>query len=166
MKKNKLMIIYGFSFLFLGLDQFIKFLVINNLNILEEIPVISNFFKIIYVENKGAAFGILDGNTTILAIISVIAFIFLTKYLKRETNISKIATCSYILLIGGLMGNLLDRIVHHAVIDYLSFNFWSISFPIFNLADIGIVSGLLLLIMELMKGDTHEYIESNERRTH
>ena len=145
---NKKKDIYKLLSIVLILDQIIKLLVMKLLNENQIISVIPNFFSLTYVKNTGAAFSILEGKLSLLIIISVMFITIIHEYIKKEENIPKISLISYGLILGGVFGNLLDRIIHQAVTDYLSFRLFNYYFPIFNLADICITCGILLLIIE------------------
>lgn len=139
-------------FVMILMDQLIKILVQRNMKLYEEIKIIPHFFSIHYVENTGAAFSILKDATIILIVISVVLIILINKQIKKEEE--KLNTLSIIslgIILGGIFGNLIDRIIHHSVIDYLSFSFGNYSFPVFNLADMGITIGLGLLLFDLWK---------------
>ena len=112
------------------------------------IKVIPNFFSIFYVRNKGAAFSILEDNTFILIIIGVLFMVGLNRYIKRENLSTKLSIISLGLILGGIYGNLLDRIIRGAVVDYLSFLIIHYEFPVFNLADICITVGIGLFILD------------------
>ena len=145
---NKKEDIYKITILVLVLDQFIKYMVNKFMEINTSITVIPNFFSIFYVRNKGAAFSILEDNTVLIVVISVIFIVILDYYIRKEKNFTKLGVISLGMIMGGIFGNLMDRIIYHSVIDYLSF----LKFPIFNLADIGITVGVgLLLISEILK---------------
>lgn len=139
--------IYKITSILLMLDQVIKLLVRQNINLNQRITVIPKFFYLHYVENTGAAFSILENNTTFIIIISVIFILLLDRYIKKETNFTKLSILSFGLILGGIFGNLIDRLLFHAVIDYLSFTFMDYSFPIFNVADMGISIGTFLLVI-------------------
>lgn len=144
--KNKQKI-FKIAILVFVLDQLIKIIVKTNMNIHEQITIIPNFFSLYYVKNTGAAFSILQNNTTLLIIISVIFICLLNYFIKQEKEITKLLIISYGIILGGIYGNLIDRIISHSVTDYLSFNFFSYYFPVFNLADIAIVLGMMLLLI-------------------
>lgn len=146
--KNKKIIYYISFFLFI-LDQIIKLLIQTNMELYQEIKVISNFFSLYYVKNTGAAFSILQDASSIILLISFLSVFFLNYYILKEKNITKLSKFSFGLLLGGIYGNLLDRIIHRSVIDYLAFSIFNYSFPIFNLADIGITVGVGLLILDI-----------------
>lgn len=142
--------IYQITSVFLIFDQFFKLLVNNCLNLHQEIKIIPHFFSIYYVKNTGAAFSILKDSTTLLIIVSVIFIIILDKLIKKEENINKLGILSLGCILGGIFGNLIDRILHHGVIDYLSFTIFNYDFPIFNLADIGITVGIVVLMISML----------------
>jgi len=143
--------IYKILSIVLMLDQVIKLLIRSKLELYQTITIIPKFFSITYVENTGAAFSILKDSTTLLTIFSAVILAFLSEYIKKEKNFSKLSILSYGLLTGGIVGNMIDRVLHHAVTDYLSFTFFSYSFPIFNLADIAITVGVFLLMIDMFK---------------
>ena len=142
--------IYKITCIVLMLDQIIKLIINNNMKLYDSITIIPNFFSILFVKNTGAAFSILENNTIFLILLSVVFVVILDRYIKKENNFSKLSVLSLGLLLGGIFGNLIDRIIHHGVIDYLSFTFFKYSFPIFNLADIAITVGVFLLIISMI----------------
>ena len=149
-KKNNIYVIGIILFL---VDFFVKRLVIHLMKEQSIIKIIPNFFQICFVRNKGAAFSILENNTLLLILISVGFLIFLNHMIKKEENFTKLSIVSLGMIMGGVIGNLFDRIIYRSVIDYLSFKIINYDFPIFNLADIFITvgTGLLLLSMLLEK---------------
>ena len=132
-------------FLCLFIDQFIKNIVINFMNVGESIVLIKNFLSITYVRNSGAAFSILSSNTFLLIIISLFVLFFIFKYISKG-ELNNYERIIYGMLAGGICGNLFDRIVYGAVIDYLDFNIFGYNFPIFNFADVFIVISMFLII--------------------
>ena len=133
----------------LFLDQLIKYLIVKNMYIGQEITIIKNFLNITYVTNNGAAFNILSGNTIFLIALAIIVIIYIIKNIK---NLQKKERIIYEILISGILGNLIDRIFRGYVIDYIAFKIFGIEMAIFNLADTYIVcSCILLLIMEALK---------------
>jgi len=142
--------IYKITAIVLLFDQIIKLIINHALEINQIINIIYVFFSIVYVKNTGAAFSILENNTVLLVILSVIVIIILDRYIKKEKDFSKMDILSLGLILGGIFGNLIDRIIHHGVIDYLSFNFFNYSFPIFNLADMAITGGVLVLLLSMI----------------
>ena len=148
--KKKLII---FSVLLLVLDQLSKILVMNLLNLGSSITLIPNFLDITYIENNGAALNILSGKTWLLITVSVIALIYIIKVVVRANIKNNIQMITYSMLISGIIGNIIDRVVYGKVIDFISFRIFSYDAPIFNIADSLIVIGAILLVILLARGD-------------
>lgn len=143
------------------LDQIVKILVINNINLFDSINIIDNFFSITYVRNTGAAWSILSGSTILLIFISLIALVVIYLYFIKNRHLNKLENISYGLLTGGILGNLFDRIIHGYVIDYLDFKIINYDFPIFNIADICIVISIILIGIDLIVGEMNERNNNN-----
>lgn len=144
------------------IDRLLKLLVNSTLDFLVRYEVIKNFFSLINCHNKGAAFSILNGNVLFLIFITIVALYFIILYIRKENDYKLINTVSYGLLLGGIIGNLIDRIIYGYVIDYLSFTIFNYNFPIFNFADICIVIGALLLIFIELRGEKNESKSSSK----
>lgn len=154
--------IFNITAIILIIDQIIKIIIRSNLNEYQEIKIIKNFFSITFLKNTGAAFSILKNSTLLLIIISVLFILLISKYIKKEEkNLTKLDVYSYGIILGGIFGNLLDRIIHKGVIDYLSFRFFSYYFPVFNFADICITVGIALLIISTIINEKKQDKEGN-----
>ena len=136
-----------FSFLFIFLDFIVKIIIKSNMDVYDSINIIPSFFSITYVRNTGAAFSIMENSRVLFIIIALVSLILIHKYLIMNKVINKFLMISYSMLIGGIMGNMVDRILYGYVIDYLSFNIFGYSFPIFNLADTFIVVSIIMLLL-------------------
>lgn len=134
------------STLTLILDILAKQLVVNLMIENQSISLIKDFFSITYAKNTGVAFSFLEGNVPLIIIITSIIILLILKYIK-ETNQNKYESICYGLIIGGAIGNLIDRIIYGYVIDFLDFNLFGYPFPIFNIADTAIVIGIFSLII-------------------
>ena len=149
--------------IFLGviLDQISKAFMKCLLNS-SSLIVIPHFFKLELAYNTGGAWSILNDNISILIVLNLVILIFLFKmYAKiKETPLMNI---SYVLLISGTLGNLIDRLVYHKVCDFLSFNLFGYSYPIFNLADVFIVMGAILLMIVLEREDKNARIDKSKK---
>ncbi len=139
-----------YSLVFLMIDLLVKIIVINFMRLYDTIRIIPSFFNITYVRNTGAAFSILEDSRIFFIVITFVALIVIYLLLKDKV-LNKYQTFLYSMLIGGIAGNLVDRIIYGYVIDYLSFNIFSYSFPIFNIADSFIVVSVVLLILNEMR---------------
>lgn len=146
--------VYIFALISLIIDQIVKILISNYLILGQTIKIINNFFYLTYVQNKGAAFSILIGYRYILIIITFIFLYYLHKCIKKQKSFNKLEIISYGLLLGGIIGNLIDRIIYGYVIDYFDFMIFNYNFPIFNLADSFIVIGCIILVINsYLKGE-------------
>ena len=152
MKKGFKSVLF-FGIVFTIIDQVVKIVLSNKMIINQTFIVIKNFFSITLVHNTGAAFSILTGSKWLLIFIGIAALIGLIIYIKKLEKIDDIDIFTYSLLVGGVLGNLIDRVVHGYVIDYLSFNFGNYYFPIFNFADICIVLSILIILFRMIKED-------------
>lgn len=147
MKKDKIFII---TIIVLFIDIVIKELIKTNVALSQNIVLIPNFFSITHVQNTGAAFSIFANSKYFLIIISIIILIMLLKYIKDIKIKNKYEIIALGLVLGGLLGNLSDRIMYSYVIDYLSFNIFGYMFPIFNFADMAITIGMIMLIITML----------------
>lgn len=125
------------------LDQIIKKIIINALE-RGSITVIKNFLNLVYVENYGIAFGMFKNKTLFFIITQSIIALLIAFMIFRFHNKSISVTVCLSLILGGAIGNLIDRIRMGYVIDYLSFTIFP---PVFNLADSAIVVGAILLCL-------------------
>lgn len=150
MKKKSLII----ATIIVIIDQVLKIVIDNILSINESIQVIPNVFYITKVYNTGAAWSLFEGSGILLIIIAIVAFFLLLKYQIYFMG-NKRNTLAFAFIYGGLVGNLIDRVIYGYVIDYLHFFIFDYSFPVFNLADIAIVVGFLLVIIAIIKGEEH-----------
>lgn len=148
--------IIKYSFILILIDQIIKISISN----ISNITIIKNFLNLTYVENAGAAFSILQSKRILLIIVAFVAIFLLYHYLIKNKDLKKIEILIYSLLIGGIIGNLIDRIVYGYVIDYLEFIILNHYMPIFNFADICIVIGTILFLYETIKEDKNARIYS------
>lgn len=125
------------------LDQIIKVLIRSTMYIGESLPVIKEVFHITYVQNRGGAFSILSGQGFILTVVPLAAIIFATWYMEKHLSEHWSLFLSLSLIIGGGIGNLIDRIFLGFVTDMIDFRF----FPVFNIADIAVCVGAGFLIL-------------------
>ena len=141
-------IIFVISTIAVAFDQFIKGIVNYFIGINSSIEIIKGFFSITNAHNYGAAWSILWEQREYIIAVTVVALIFVIILLFRENNFQKFKTIYYGLLIGGILGNLIDRIILGYVVDYLDFNFFGFDYPIFNLSDTFIVISILMICIE------------------
>lgn len=149
------------SILILIIDIISKQLVLATLIEHQSITIIKNFFSITFAKNTGVAFSFLEGRVPLIIIITSIIIILILKYIK-STNPNKYEKLCYSLIIGGSIGNLIDRIIYGYVIDFLDINLFGYPFPIFNIADTAIVIGIFTLII-LSLIESRKENETNSR---
>ena len=129
------------------IDQITKHIIsVNNNSLINKNLII---FSLDYVKNFGAAFNIFNGSRFLLSIISILVTIFIIYLLLNNNNISKIELLSYSFILGGTIGNGIDRITKGYVIDFINLNL--IDFPVFNVADISINIGLVFIAYGFIK---------------
>ena len=153
-------IIIILSIIFLIIDQITKILVVNSLVPGENIEIIKNIFSIIYTNNTGAAFSILLGKRIFLIVVAILIIGILLYYIKKNKVDGKLNIIAFSLIIGGSLGNLIDRIVRGYVVDFISIKLGSYNFPIFNIADTLIVVGVFLLLIKNTGGNKNDYNEN------
>ena len=145
-KNNRFYYILLSSLIILS-DQFTKHII--DINYTSYINNDLLFFSIDYVKNYGAAFNILNGSRIFLSTISTIITLFLIYFILYKKNLSNLDLFSYSFILGGTIGNGIDRITKGYVIDFINLNF--IDFPVFNIADISINIGFIFIIYGLIK---------------
>ena len=134
-------------------DLVTKRLAIAYLQPVASVPVIENVFHLTYVQNEGASFGILPGKTTFFIVVVSLAVLFLLWLLLFGKARGRLYRFSLAMVIAGGIGNLIDRIRFGYVVDL--FDFRLIDFPVFNVADICVVVGVILLFFVLLLGREH-----------
>ena len=135
------------TIIFLVVDIISKILISNLMSVGQSFQIVRNFFNITYVRNAGAAWSILSGKTWLLIIVSLIIISLIVFYIYKNKPKSNIEKISYSMILGGAIGNLLDRIIYGYVVDFLDFNIFGYDYPIFNLADSFILVGVILLVI-------------------
>ena len=130
-----------------GIDQLFKILIVNNLQLNENVNVLGDVFKITYVRNDGVAFGMFSGMQWLFIVITVLMMGAIIFYMFKKRPDSKLFYFTVALIIGGGIGNLIDRICYGYVVDYLSLSFFK---PVCNFADYCITVGVILLAVYLL----------------
>jgi len=145
-------------------DQVTKQLITRTMEIGESRAVINNFLYITYHRNSGAAFGILQGQMLIFYIITAITVIGIIIWLSK-INLKKqrLLAIALSLILGGALGNFIDRVVYQSVIDFVHTVWWGNHFPIFNIADTALVSGAILMLFSELKQSKDLYFETNNK---
>lgn len=145
--------ILSFSLLIALIDQGTKYLAKTYLEPLRSVSIIPGFFNLSYVENIGAAWGMLAGKQIFLILFTIITlgwFIWKRDKLFGKLPMSGLIQC---LLFGGIIGNLIDRLTTGRVIDFLDFHWGASHFPSFNIADSAICCGVFLFLLFQWRAD-------------
>ena len=143
---------YIIAILILIIDQVSKSLIEVFFKFNESIQIIRDFFYITVVHNTGGAWSIFDNHSHFFILFSIIAVIILIKFMFSFKNNLR-NNIAFSLTIGGILSNLADRIFLGHVRDFLDFKLFGYNYPIFNIADIAIVIGVILLIVAIIKGE-------------
>ena len=151
MKKNRYLWVVGIILL----DQIVKFVVRSTMYVGQSIPVINDIFHFTYVQNRGAAFNMLDGESMILIAIPTIAIAVAIWYMEKHLEEHWTLFVSLVLIIAGGIGNLIDRCFMGFVTDMFDFRFW----PVFNVADIAVCVGAGVLVLY-----TFAFYEEKEKK--
>lgn len=144
MKYKNFIFIFMASIIFTAVDQFVKLWAFNGLRIDGSITVIPSILEFYYLENRGAAFGVFQGNVLMLSVFTAVIIVGVIFYVIKNNTNNIIFLSSITLIISGGIGNLIDRVFRGFVVDYIKVLF--IKFPIFNLADIFVFCGACLLV--------------------
>jgi signal peptidase II len=139
----------------LVLDRVTKWQVQRKIELHDSISIIPGFFRLIHLENPGAAFGLFSETPTplklgLLIALSLVALVPVSLLLWKSSRVFSPTTLGLALILGGAIGNLWDRLLHHRVTDFLLFYYRHYEWPAFNFADSAIVVGALLLVVDLL----------------
>lgn len=144
------LILYLVAFLVIVIgDQVTKIIVDHTLSLGGSYAIIDNFFYFTYAHNTGAAWGMLAGKISLFLIVSVVAAIGIIYYFMKSESYQKLTRFGLVLVFGGLIGNLIDRLAFGYVRDFIDFIIFGYNFPIFNVADMAITIGMALVILEI-----------------
>ena len=130
------------------IDQFTKWLVVKYMTLGESITIIENFLYITSHRNRGAAWGILQGQMWFFYIVTTVVIIGIVYYIRKFST-DKLTGISLGLILGGAIGNFIDRIFRNEVVDFVHTYIFSYSFPVFNVADSALCIGVGLLVIAM-----------------
>ncbi len=147
MKNKKVLIVSLIAFFIVILDQFTKLLILGSLEENQRIVLINNVFHLTFVKNTGAGFGILKGFGPFLIVFSIVVIGIILYYLKEIGEREHLLQLLMAFVLGGTVGNLIDRLRLGYVVDFLDFRIW----PVFNSADSFVTIGVIGLIIYFWK---------------
>jgi len=135
-----------------AIDQVTKFWVAGRMNLFESIPVVPGFFSITYVRNPGAAFGMFSEAHGLLRMgflvsVSLVAVVMLSVFFLKSPHAERVSRVAAVLVIGGALGNLIDRLRFGEVIDFLDVFVGRLHWPAFNVADSAITIGIGMFVV-------------------
>ena len=151
-----------FTIIFLAIDICSKLIISKCINVNESIEIIKNLLNITNVRNTGVAWSLFDNQQILVLSVSTIIIIGIIAYIIKNKPNTISEKLAYSLILGGAMGNLIERIIHGYVIDFIDVYIFGYNYPIFNLADTFIVIGAIWLIIISWRGE-HGRTKSNKR---
>ena len=147
----------SWAIVIIAVDQLTKYIVVSKMYLGQSIPIVGKLMHITFLYNTGAAFSILRNKIWLLASLAIFASMALIYYFPRLATYGKRMKWGTILLLGGTVGNLIDRLLQGSVIDFIDFRIW----PVFNVADSAICIGAALVALSLFhaserKSEAHD----------
>ncbi|MBW3495316.1 lipoprotein signal peptidase LspA [Bacillus sp. FDAARGOS_1420] len=142
------MIYYVIALFVIAIDQISKWLIVKNMELGTSIPIIDNVLYITSHRNRGAAWGILENKMWFFYIITVIFVGFIVFYMKKYAKTDKLLGISLGLILGGAIGNFIDRVFRQEVVDFIHVYIFSYNYPVFNIADSALCIGVVLIIIQ------------------
>lgn len=140
---------YLIAIIIIALDQLSKWIIVNKMNLGESIEIINNFLYITSHRNRGAAWGMLEGQMTFFYIITVIVIAVIIYFIHTMARDKKWLGISFGLILGGAIGNFIDRLFRKEVVDFINTYIFTYDYPIFNIADSALVIGVGILIVQM-----------------
>ncbi|MFO8068660.1 MAG: signal peptidase II [Alkalibacterium sp.] len=150
-----MLLYYIIALVIIGIDQLTKYLTVANIPLHETREVIPSILSFTYHQNTGAAWSILEGQMIFFYIVTLIVVGVIIYYLHSYGKNDKLFAFSLSLILGGAVGNFIDRLIHQFVVDMVRLEF--IDFPIFNVADAALTVGVGLMMLYLILDEWKEY---------
>ncbi|EEK43588.1 Lipoprotein signal peptidase [Bacillus cereus BDRD-ST26] len=144
------MIYYVIALFVIAIDQISKWLIVKNMELGTSIPIIDNVLYITSHRNRGAAWGILENKMWFFYIITVVFVAFIVFYMKKYAKTDKLLGISLGLILGGAIGNFIDRVFRQEVVDFIHVYIFSYNYPVFNIADSALCIGVVLIIIQTL----------------
>ena len=139
------MIYYLLAALLIIIDQITKWNIVQNFELYQEKVIVPGFFSLFYIQNEGAAWGIFQGKIYLVTLLVVGYLIYM---FQQEKNKTKLVGISFALILSGAIGNFIDRLLNGYVVDMFRLDF--INFPIFNVADVCLTVGVVLMLIHVL----------------
>jgi len=163
--KQKYWILLIFCFGILVLDQWSKYIIVQEMSLYRKVEVVHGFFNIVHVRNTGGAFGIFGGarggiGSILFVVVSLIAIVAIVFLFIKTSEKERTLALSFSLILSGALGNLIDRLHYGEVVDFLDFHIATYHWPAFNVADSAICVGIGLMALEILKRDRRKSTKS------
>jgi len=152
---------YAIALLLIVIDQISKWIIVKNMQIGESITVIKNFFYITSHRNRGAAWGILQDQMWLFYIITIIVIAVIVYILQTQAKGKYLFQLSLVFILGGAIGNFIDRLFRKEVVDFIDTYIFTYNFPIFNIADSALTIGVVLMFIQMLKESMEEKRNAN-----
>ncbi len=150
----KIIVLVSTLLVSVGLDQLTKWLAVTYLKPIRSYPLWENVFHLTYVQNRGAAFGMLSDNRWVFLILSTLGILAILAYLLWDKELDFFAFTSLACVAGGGIGNMIDRVAYGYVVDFLDFTL--IDFAVFNVADSFVCCGVVLFVIAFVRSMVKE----------
>lgn len=157
-------IYYFISIIIIAVDQLTKYLTVENIALHERVTVIPGVLSFTYHQNTGAAWSILEGQMLFFYIVTAIVVGVIIYYMQTAAKGDTLFALSLSLILGGAIGNFIDRLFLQYVVDMIRLDF--INFPIFNIADMALSVGVGLMIVYLIVDEWKNYQKKKAGQTH
>ncbi|CUA81070.1 MULTISPECIES: signal peptidase II [Anoxybacillus] len=151
------MLYYLLAFVVILIDQWTKWLVVRYMELGESIPIIENVLYMTSHRNRGAAWGMLQGQFWLFYVITIVVVVGIVIYIQRLQPTQRLFGIALGLMLGGALGNFIDRVFRKEVVDFVHTYIFNYSFPIFNVADAALTIGVALMFI-------YTWIEEKQRK--
>lgn len=141
---------YLIALIVIAVDQITKLAVVKWMEVGESIPLIDSFLYLTSHRNAGAAFGILENQRIFFIVTTLVVVIAIIYMLEKERQINRVSSIALSLIMGGAIGNFIDRLFSGKVVDFIDIYIFTYDYPIFNVADSAIVIGVFLFILDML----------------
>lgn len=138
---------YIIALIIILIDQLTKWIVVKSMELGESIIVIDNFFYLTSHRNRGAAWGILQGQMVFFYIVTIIVILGVIYYMQKYARNDILLAIGLSFVLGGAFGNFIDRVFRQEVVDFFDFYIFNYNFPIFNVADSALTVGVVFVII-------------------
>ncbi|PPA72118.1 signal peptidase II [Jeotgalibacillus proteolyticus] len=156
------MIYYVIALFIIIIDQITKILVVRNMELGESVRVVDGLFYITSHRNTGAAWGMLEGQMWLFYIVTLVVIAGILYYFHRHAKGNALFSLSLMTILGGAVGNFIDRVLRQEVVDFIQFTFFNF---IFNIADAALTVGVILLLVQMILEEVQEKRKKNGKHS-